>query len=79
MTSPLRFDRKTLKMDADTFQCDPSSKRIEKIAPTATTIIAYDGDNLVETTNASDSEVASCTQTRDIDELPAMNAGFRQR
>jgi YD repeat-containing protein len=58
-----------------TFKCDPFGRRIEKISPTTTSIFAYDGDNLVETTNSSGSEVASYTQTQNIDEPLAMLRG----
>jgi hypothetical protein len=55
-----------------TFKYDPFGRRIEKISPSTTSIFAYDGDTLVETTNGSGSEVASYTQTRNIDEPLAM-------
>jgi RHS repeat-associated protein len=58
-----------------TFKYDPLGRRIEKISPTTTSVFAYDGDNLVETTNASGGEVASYTQTQNIDEPLAMLRG----
>ena len=56
-----------------TFECDPFGKRIEKISPTATSIFAYDGDNLVETVNGTGGEVASYAQGPNIDEPLAMD------
>src|SRR5690348_8334070 len=56
-----------------TFKYDPFGRRIEKISPTTTSIFAYDGANLVETTNGSGSEVASYTRTQNIDEPLAMD------
>jgi len=58
-----------------TFRYDPFGRRIEKISPTATTIFAYDGNNLVETTNASGSEVESYTQGPSVDERLVMWRG----
>jgi RHS repeat-associated protein len=58
-----------------TFKYDPFGRRIEKISPTTTSIFAYDGDSLVETTNASGSQVAGYTLTQNIDEPLAMNRG----
>ncbi|MFY9909065.1 MAG: RHS repeat-associated core domain-containing protein [Candidatus Sulfotelmatobacter sp.] len=51
-----------------TFKYDPFGRRIEKISPTTTSIFVYDGPNLIETVNASGSEVASYTQAKNIDE-----------
>jgi len=53
------------------FKYDPFSRRIEKISPSFTSIFVYDSDNLLETLNASGSEVASYTQTQKIDETLA--------
>jgi len=50
------------------FKYDPFGGRIEKQSPSFTSIFIYDGDNLLETLNASGSEVASYTQTQKIDE-----------
>jgi RHS repeat-associated protein len=58
-----------------TFKYDPFGRRIEKISPTTTSIFAYDGDNLVETVNASGGVVARYTQDQDIDEPLAMLRG----
>jgi len=54
---------------------DPFGRRIEKISPTATSIFAFDGDNLVETVNSSGGLVARYTQGEDIDEPLAMLRG----
>ena len=58
-----------------TFKYDPFGRRIEKISPTTTSIFAYDGYNLAETVNGSGSEVASYTETQDVDETLAMERG----
>ena len=58
-----------------TFKYDPFGRRIEKVSPTTTSIFVYDGDNMVETTNSSGGEVASYTQTQNIDEPLAMLRG----
>jgi len=55
-----------------TFKYDPFGRRIEKTSPTTTSIFAYDGYNVAETVNGSGSEVASYTQTQDVDETLAM-------
>jgi RHS repeat-associated protein len=57
------------------FKYDPFGRRIEKVSPTATSIFAYDGDDLVETTNGLGSEVASYTHTQNIDAPLAMLRG----
>ncbi len=46
------------------FKYDPFGRRIEKISSSATSIYAYDTDNLIEETNASGAVVARYTQTR---------------
>jgi RHS repeat-associated protein len=51
-----------------TFKYDPFGRRIQKISPSFTSIFVYDGSNLIETLNASGAEVASYTQTRNVDE-----------
>lgn len=58
-----------------TFKYDPFGRRIEKVSPTATSIFAYDGDNLIETVNASGGLVAHYTQGQNIDEPLAMQRG----
>jgi len=54
-----------------TFRYDPFDRRIQKQSPNFTSIFVYDGDSLLETLNASGSEVASYTQTQKIDETLA--------
>lgn len=51
-----------------TFKYDPMGRRIEKASPTTTSVFAYDGDNLIETTNSSGILVARYAQTLNIDE-----------
>jgi RHS repeat-associated protein len=55
-----------------TFKYDPFGRRIEKSSTAATSIFAYDGDNLIEETNSSGSVVARYSQTENIDEPLAM-------
>src|ERR1700690_3822082 len=42
-------------------------RRIEKVSPTFTSIFAYDGDSLIETTNSSGAVVARYSQEFNID------------
>jgi RHS repeat-associated protein len=58
-----------------TFKYDPFGRRIEKVSPNATSIFAYDADNLIETVNGSGSLVARYTQTQNVDEPLAMQRG----
>src|SRR5580700_4836257 len=58
-----------------TFKYDPLGRRIEKISPTTTSIFAYDGDELIEETNATSAVVARYARTRNIDEPLAMLRG----
>ncbi|HTV60310.1 MAG TPA: RHS repeat-associated core domain-containing protein [Verrucomicrobiae bacterium] len=58
-----------------TFKYDPFGRRIEKISPSATSIFAYDGANLVQTVNSTGGLVARYTQTTNIDEPLAMQRG----
>ncbi|MGB8589861.1 MAG: RHS repeat-associated core domain-containing protein [Candidatus Acidiferrales bacterium] len=51
-----------------TFKYDPFGRRIEKISPTATSIFAYDGPNLIETVNSTGGVVARYAQGPIIDE-----------
>jgi len=55
-----------------TFKYDPFGRRIEKVSPTATSIFAYDGPNLIETVNSTGGLVAHYAQTMNIDEPLAM-------
>ncbi len=50
------------------FKYDPLGRRIYKSSPNFTGIFAYDGGNLIETTNSSGTLVARYTQTENIDE-----------
>jgi hypothetical protein len=54
------------------FKYDPFGRRIYKSSSTATSIYAYDGDNLIEETNASGAVVARYEDTQNIDEPLAM-------
>src|SRR5438132_4076153 len=54
------------------FKYDPFGRRIYKSSSTATSIFAYDGDNLVEETNSSGTVVARYTPTFTTDEPLAM-------
>lgn len=58
-----------------TFKYDPFGRRIEKVSPSATSIFVYNGDNLIETLNASGSAVARYAQGQNIDEPLAMERG----
>jgi RHS repeat-associated protein len=60
---------------AVTFKYDPFGRRIYKFSSTGTSIYAYDGDNLVEETNASGTAVARYSQGLNIDEPLAMLRG----
>ena len=55
-----------------TFKYDPFGRRIYKSSSTGTSIYAYDGDNLIEETNASGAVVARYSQGLTIDEPLAM-------
>jgi YD repeat-containing protein len=54
------------------FKYDPFGRRIYKSSPSGTSIYAYDGDNLIEETNAAGSAVARYSQGLNIDEPLAM-------
>ena len=54
------------------FKYDPFSRRVYKSSSSATSIFAYDGDNLIEETNSSGSAVARYSQGLNIDEPLAM-------
>ena len=55
-----------------TLKYDPFGRRIYKSSSSATSVFAYDGDNLVEETNASGTAVARYSQGLNIDEPLAM-------
>jgi RHS repeat-associated protein len=80
-TTPLRIElrwgceessEKTAVGSGVTFKYDPLGRRIEKISPSAASIFAYDGDNLIEETNSSGGVVARYEDTQNIDEPLAM-------
>jgi RHS repeat-associated protein len=58
-----------------TFKCDPFGRRAEKVSSSTTSIYIYDGDNLIEETNAAGTAVARYTQGLNIDEPLAMLRG----
>ena len=58
-----------------TFKYDPFGRRIEKISPTTTSIFSYDGNNLVETVNASGGVVARYALGQNLDQPLAMERG----
>jgi RHS repeat-associated protein len=64
-----------LNLDADSFKYDPFGRRIYKSSSSGTSILAYDGANLIEETNASGAVVARYTQTFKVDEPLAMLRG----
>ena len=57
------------KADPVSFKYDPFGPRIYKSSSSTTSVYAYDGDNLVEETNASGGIVAHYEQMQSIDEL----------
>lgn len=63
------------KSPTNSFKYDPFGRRIEKISPTATSIFAYNGNNLVETVNASGGVVGRYAQGSGIDQPLAMQRG----
>ena len=50
------------------FKYDPFGRRIYKSSSAGTSVFAYDGDNLVEETNATGAAVARYSQGLNIDE-----------
>src|SRR5271170_7246158 len=54
------------------FKYDPFGRRIYKSSTSGTSVYAYDGDNLIEETNATGGVVARYEQTQNIDEPLAM-------
>jgi RHS repeat-associated protein len=54
------------------FKYDPFGRRIYKSSTSATSVFAYDGDNLIEETNATGAVVARYEQSLNIDEPLAM-------
>jgi RHS repeat-associated protein len=55
-----------------TFKYDPFGRRIYKSSSSATSVFAYDRDNIIEETNAAGAVVTRYTQTQRIDEPLAM-------
>jgi len=58
-----------------TFKYDPFGRRIYKSSSSGISVFAYDGDNLVEETNAAGAVVARYSQGLNIDESLAMLRG----
>jgi RHS repeat-associated protein len=58
-----------------TFKYDPFGRRIYKSSTAATSVYAYDGDNLIEETGSTGTAVARYTQGLNIDEPLAMLRG----
>jgi RHS repeat-associated protein len=56
----------------DSFKYDPFGRRIYKSSSSATSVYAYDGDNLVEETSSAGGVVARYEQNQSIDEPLAM-------
>jgi hypothetical protein len=54
------------------FKFDPLGRRIYKSSSAGTSVFAYDGDNLVQETNAAGAVVARYERTQNIDEPLAM-------
>jgi YD repeat-containing protein len=54
------------------FKYDPFGRRIYKSSSSGTSVFAYDGDNLIEETNAAGAVVARYSQGLNIDEPLAM-------
>jgi RHS repeat-associated protein len=54
------------------FKYDPFGRRVYKSSSSATSIYAYDGDNLIEEANAVGSVIARYAQTQHVDEPLAM-------
>jgi RHS repeat-associated protein len=80
-TSPLKIElrwgceesrEKTAVGSGVSFKYDPFGRRIYKSSSSATSVYAYDGDNLVEETISSGAAVARYAQTENIDEPLAM-------
>ncbi|MGB8592993.1 MAG: RHS repeat-associated core domain-containing protein [Candidatus Acidiferrales bacterium] len=61
-------DEKTAVGSGVSFKYDPLGRRIYKQSPSATSIFAYDGANLIETVNGTGGLVARYAQTQNIDE-----------
>jgi hypothetical protein len=55
-----------------TFKYDPFGRRIYKSSSTATSIYAYDGDNLAEEVNSTGTAVARYSDGTNVDETLGM-------
>jgi YD repeat-containing protein len=55
------------QLSGSTFKYDPFGRRIYKSSSTATSIYAYEGDNVIEETNSSGAVVARYSQKFGID------------
>jgi RHS repeat-associated protein len=80
-TAPLKIElrrgcekssEKSAVGSGDTFKYDPFGMRIYKSSSGGTSVFAYDGDKLIEETNASGVVVSRYAQARNIDEPLAM-------
>jgi RHS repeat-associated protein len=58
-----------------TFKYDPFGRRIYRQSPSTTSIFVYDGQDLIETANASGTEIARYAHGQDIDEPLATQRG----
>jgi RHS repeat-associated protein len=83
-TAPLKIElrwgceersEKTAVGSGVTFKYNPFGRRIYKQSPNATSVFVYDGDNLIQTVNASGGSVARYTDGQHIDEPLAMQRG----
>jgi len=73
--NPNKAKVRTTVTDTDpgvSFKYDPFGRRIYKSSSSATSVYAYDGDNLVEETNSAGAVVARYSQTQNLDEPLAM-------
>ncbi len=61
-----------LRLARATFKYDSFGRRIEKSSSSATSVFAYDDDNLTEEVNSSGTVVARYSQEENIDEPLAM-------
>ena len=61
-----------LRVPPVSFKYDPFGRRIYKSSTSGTSVYAYDGDNLIEETNAAEAVVARYEQGLNIDEPLAM-------
>lgn len=62
----------TLACSSKTFKYDPFGRRIYKSSSSGTSVFAYDGDNLIEETNAAGGALGRYSHGLNIDEPLAM-------